>query len=77
MYFSPPLSSPSPATCDLLATSEDSSPDSLWVWEVRDLKKALPGAAKAATRKMAEAFRKRRKEVSNPLRPLSNLLLLE
>jgi hypothetical protein len=40
------------------------------VWELRDLKKALAGPQKAADRKLAELYRKRRKEVSMDAQPL-------
>ena len=63
MSSSPPPLPEHSAACDLLAAADDPAPDNLWVWEVRDLKRALPGAAKAAVRKLAEAYRKRRKDV--------------
>ncbi|GIL49319.1 hypothetical protein Vafri_5700 [Volvox africanus] len=50
------------------AASEDATPGRLWVWEVREPRKHLQGDSKdASTRKLAEAMRKRRKELRERL----------
>ncbi|GLI61305.1 hypothetical protein VaNZ11_003659 [Volvox africanus] len=50
------------------AASEDATPGRLWVWEVREPRKHLQGDSRdASTRKLAEAMRKRRKELRERL----------
>ncbi|GLC34867.1 hypothetical protein PLESTM_000248400 [Pleodorina starrii] len=51
------------------AASEDSTPGRMWVWEVREPRKHLQGGdvKDTAARKLAEAIRKRRKELRERL----------
>ncbi|GIL73783.1 hypothetical protein Vretimale_5354 [Volvox reticuliferus] len=50
------------------AASEDATPGRLWVWEVREPRKHLQGDSRdTSNRKLAEAMRKRRKELRERL----------
>ncbi|GAX74595.1 hypothetical protein CEUSTIGMA_g2043.t1 [Chlamydomonas eustigma] len=62
------------ASCDLLLAPEDTSPEAVWIWELRDLKVALPGPKRAADRKLVEQHRKKRKELHARLSCLTEIL---